>query len=474
MPVRRGRTVPLAILMVAGSIPLGLFLRNPRLDLLLALLSGGGAVFAVSVLLRRRFESERARLLAEAERSHNARRQTENERDEHESRYHRLATLMPEAVVIHTNGVIRWVNPSTARLLGVDDPETLEGRGVMEFVHPQDAERIRRRIERGLRSESPVPPDEWTLVRADGTEIRVKSTGTRLEYRGEPAMLTLVRDIEEHKRSEDRLREVAHQLEQRNRELERARDEAQRATDLKSQFLANVSHEIRTPMNAVLGMIQLLDETELGEDQREYLAVAETAAERLLRLIEDILDLSKVEAGKLEIEQTEVDLEQIVGEALATQRIPVQQKGIELRTIWAPGACRRGIGDPYRIRQVLVNLVANAVKFTPAGSVTVEVDAQDGRLRVAVRDTGIGIEPRARELIFEAFTQADGTSTRRYGGTGLGLAISRQLVGLMGGTIDFESVPGEGSCFFFELPWQALEDPADDTTSVAPDTVRAD
>ena len=474
MPVRRGRTVPLAILMVAGSIPLGLFLRNPRLDLLLALLSGGGAVFAVSVLLRRRFESERARLLAEAERSHNACRQTENERDEHESRYHRLATLMPEAVVIHTNGVIRWVNPSTARLLGVDDPETLEGRGVMEFVHPQDAERIRRRIERGLRSESPVPPDEWTLVRADGTEIRVKSTGARLEYRGEPAMLTLVRDIEEHKRSEDRLREVAHQLEQRNRELERARDEAQRATDLKSQFLANVSHEIRTPMNAVLGMIQLLDETELGDDQREYLAVAETAAERLLRLIEDILDLSKVEAGKLEIEQTEVDLEQIVGEALATQRIPVQQKGIELRTIWAPGACRRGIGDPYRIRQVLVNLVANAVKFTPAGSVTVEVDAQDGRLRVAVRDTGIGIEPRARELIFEAFTQADGTPTRRYGGTGLGLAISRQLVGLMGGTIDFESVPGEGSCFFFELPWQALEDPADDTTSVAPDTVRAD
>jgi len=246
-------------------------------------------------------------------------------------------------------------------------------------------------------------------------------------------------------------------------ESARARDLALEAAQVKAQFLAVMSHEIRTPMNGIIGMINLLLSSELSEDQREYAQTVRTSADALLDILNDILDLSKIEAGRLELEKAEFSLRTVMEEAVELHALRAETNQIELNANVSPECEGRYRGDAGRLRQVLLNLVSNAVKFTEQGEVQVSANCQQQtdagiELHFSVRDTGLGITPEEQKKIFEAFRQADGSTNRRYGGTGLGLSISRQLTEMMGGRMWLESVPGEGSTFHFTVLLESSTD----------------
>jgi len=369
-----------------------------------------------------------------------------------ERRWRALVENLRDVIsLVDRHGKLVYTSPSVERLTG-RSAEDVE-RNPTQVVHPEDAGPLRRVL--GALLETPGSTTvEYRLRHTDGSWRVVEATATTLltDDGGIDGIVFNARDITERKRAEV--------------ELQQARDQALEGSRLKSEFLANMSHEIRTPMNGVIGMIDILRETELSTEQREYAEIARSSAHALLALLSDILDFSKIEAGKLEIESVSFPLRDLLHETLRPLTLQAHQKGLELAHHVAHDVPERIVGDPGRLRQVVVNLVGNAIKFTPRGEIVVRIglDGTAG-LHCTVADTGIGIPPEKHALIFGAFTQADGSTTRAYGGTGLGLAICGRLVALMGGRIWVESEVGEGATFHFTMRTPLAETLTEDAAS---------
>ena len=319
--------------------------------------------------------------------------------------------------------------------------EQVLGRSCEELFAPERSAQIRQRDAAAMASHQPQTTEEL-ITTASGSEVWFETVASRLrDQSGKPeGLLAIARDISERKRQEEQIR--------------RAMEMAEAATQSKSDFLANMSHEIRTPMNAIIGLSHLVLQTELGPRQRDYIGKVQTAGQHLLGVINDILDFSKVEAGKLALEQADFELEKLLDTTASLVAGECEKKGLELVVNVEADVPPNLKGDSLRLGQVLLNLANNAVKFTSKGEIGISVrvmerTAADVLLEFRVRDTGIGLTQEQIGRLFQSFSQADTSTTRRFGGTGLGLAISKKLAELMGGEIGVESAPGAGSSFFF-------------------------
>ena len=520
-------------------------------------------------------------------------RKVEGALEESEDRYKRLVDLLPDAVVVHRGGKIVFGNAAFARLLHEDSPERLVGKSILDLMHPDDHWVAWRNWEQFSETQQHTPLMEQRMMRQDGQTFDVDFVATSFRINDRPAVLVVIRDISERKRSadvvrrtearfrtlydnvlegvyrmtaegqvleanpslvkmlgygsldelrakgqdpfagaaqrqswlerltqegevtnqevalrrqdgtllvvlnhsravkdeagrvlhvegtvtdvtamkltEERLREHTRELEETRQrledqatQLERTRDEALEASRLKSEFLANVSHEIRTPMNAVIGMTQLLLDSRLSAEQRDNAETVRGQADFLLGLINDILDFSKIEAGRLSFEHLEFSLRGAVATVMEMFAERAEGKGLDFGFVTEGHVPDELKGDPIRLQQVLTKLVGNAIKFTEQGKIVITCRALERSsdavmLRFDVEDSGIGIEAANRQRLFEPFTQADGSTTRRYGGTGLGLAISKQLAEAMGGEVGLESTLDVGSTFWFTVRLTCLE-----------------
>ena len=351
-------------------------------------------------------------------------------------RYFRLSLDML-CVANHAGYFIR-VNPAWERTLGFTMAE-MTSAPIVDFVHPDDREKTV--AEMGRLSEGQDTVSFENRYRAkDGSYRWMQWNAT--PFVQEQLIYAAARDITERKRAEEH--------------IHRLREEAEAANRAKSEFLARMSHEMRTPLNVVIGMGDVLERTSLTAEQRQYVRLAQNAGSDLLALINDLLDLSKAEAGRITLEEVDFDLPGLLRDAIDMMAPRTRQKRVSLHCAVASGVPARLRGDPARLRQVVMNLLSNAVKFTPKGRIDLRVEpGEEGLLRFTVADTGIGIPAAKLDAIFEAFTQADASTTRKYGGTGLGLAISQHLVELMGGRLWVTSQPGVGSTFHFTARFAA-------------------
>jgi PAS domain S-box-containing protein len=339
------------------------------------------------------------------------------------------------------SGIITDVNKQMEALTGCTRDELIGAPFKNYFTDPERAEAGIKRV----LSEKKVTDYELTARARDGKQTVVSYNATTFYDRDRTlqGVFAAARDVTERKQVEA--------------ELQQAKAVAESASQTKSDFLASMSHEIRTPMNAIIGIADLLAKTSLSPEQDKYVQIFRRAGDNLLHLVNDILDLSKVEASQLELERTRFSLNDLLGKVTEMVAVRAQEKGLALICEIAPEVPRDLVGDPTRLRQVLLNLLGNAIKFTESGEVvlrvTPDVDSSvAGALRFTISDTGIGIPGEKLGAVFERFTQADSSTTRRYGGSGLGLTISKRLVELMGGRISVESGVGKGSVFYFTVP----------------------
>ena len=375
--------------------------------------------------------------------------------------------LAPDGLmVVDEKGVIHLANAQCEQLFGYTRDE-LVGRAVEQLVPPgvRDGHHaLREGFHRAPTVRAMGANRELRAVRKDGSEFPVEIGLSPLPARGSAGaqVAVSIRDVTERREQE--------------RALRLAKAKAEEATETKSMFLANMSHEIRTPMNAILNMTGLALEADLPAKPQQFISVAHSSARNLLGILNDILDFSKIEADKLDLESAPFSLRDVLEEVTDTFRSVVIQKHVELITHALPAVPDRLRGDALRLRQVITNLISNAFKFTHKGEVLVKVDtAADGeeappgevKLRISVTDTGIGISPEQQARLFQSFTQADSSTTRKYGGTGLGLVISRRLARMMGGDLTVESTPGEGTTFLFTVRL-GVEPQSDSPSRVAP------
>lgn len=421
-------------------------------------------------------------------------RKTEVTLEEERTLLKTVTSSLPDPVYVKDrDGRILLANDAHLAHVGVKSLDVLIGKTDFD-LYPEDVAKTLREDEQILISGKKDLINKVEVSQDASGEQRWFWT-TKIPLRDNHGQILGIvgvnRDITARKKEEEELKLAMHAvevaraeaehharlLEQNQAELEKARDEALASTRAKSDFLANMSHEIRTPMNGILGITEIMLGTTMTDEQYNLATTVRTSAEALLTVINDILDFSRIEAGKMHIEVMDFNLRTLAEEVTDLVAGNAFGKGLELTCFYEPGAPERLQGDPARIRQVLTNLMGNAVKFTEKGEVSLEVrvlerDDQQVRMRMAVVDTGIGIAKEAQDKIFESFTQADGTTTRKYGGTGLGLAICKQLAKLMGGEIGMESEYGKGSTFYLEmpLPLQMGEEPKPKRAS--PESIR--
>ena len=340
------------------------------------------------------------------------------------------------------------ISPSLYDFFGIDVGYKVKTQGIISAVHPEDRPQFKAALKNAPNTDNKF---QVTCRALTDKAVTDKEGEQWVNITGE-----IIRDVNGKAiRLEAFVKDVTQQRIQAA-ELERAKDEAIAASHAKSEFLANMSHEIRTPMNGILGMAELLSNSDIGERQREFVSVINNSASALLTIINDILDFSKIEAGAFEMDPVPFDLKSSMNDVTSLLRAEAQGKDLELIINYPSDMAKNFIGDAGRVRQVITNLVGNAVKFTDAGHITIDVNIKPNQdmaiCAVDVKDTGIGISPEKMNSIFDKFTQADGSTTRVYGGTGLGLTISKYIVEMMGGRMHVESTLGEGSNFGFRIP----------------------